>query len=151
MCTKTHKENKKVVADYDRSERRKMFEDFNLKHDALLSTIDNLNGKGNKYINKESLRDFPLMEWVQLNPKVRFRQRNPIMGDILVFDTEISAGGEFGLHVHDCDEVCDIIKGDLVDLMSNREAKEGETIEFKSHKDHIPISLTDTVLKVYFK
>ena len=100
MCTKTHKENKKVAADYDRSERLRLFEDFNVKHDALLATIDNFNGKGNKYINKESLRDCPLMEWVQLNPKVKFRQRNPIMGDILVFDTEISAGIVTGKQVY---------------------------------------------------
>ena len=151
MCVPTHKENKKAAIEHDRSERQKLFEDFNLKHDALFATIDNFNGKGDKHINKAALRSCPMMEWVQLNPKVKFRQRNPIMGDILVFDTEIEAGGEFGLHVHDCDEVCDIIKGDLVDLMSNREAKEGNTMEFKANQDHIPISLTDTVLKVYFK
>lgn len=151
MCLPPYKQNKTITPELDRSERKKLFDDFSAKHDALLSTIDNFNGKGEKYINKNALRECPMMEWVQLNPKVRFRQRKPILGDVLVFDTEIEAGGEFGLHVHDCDEVCDIIKGDLVDLMSNREAKEGNTMEFKANQDHIPISLTDTVLKVYFK
>lgn len=151
MCGNTEIKPKRIVSEFDRSERAVMFDDFNLKHDALVSVIDNFNGKGDKHIDKKQLKDCPLMEWVKLNPKVRFRQRKPILGDVLVFDTEIKAGGEFGLHVHDCDEVCDVIKGDLSDLMSNRQAKEGETIEFKANEDHLPVSLTDTVLMVYFK
>lgn len=151
MCGSSEKQIRAEAVEHNRSERTKMFEDFNVKHDALFAVIDNFNGKGDKYITKDSLRDCPIMEWIQLNPKVKFRQRKPLLGDILVFDTEIEAGGEFGVHVHDCDEICDIIKGDLIDLMSNREAKEGGQLEFKAHKDHIPISLTDTVLKVYFK
>lgn len=138
--------------EHKRGERQKMLSHLDVKHDLLISALDSFNGGGDHIVTKKTLQSFKIMEWVDLNPRVRIRRRENLHGDVLVFDTVMQPKGEFGMHLHpDCTETCDVITGTLIDLMHNAEFKQGETAYFDSGVKHIPISLTHTVLKVYFK
>jgi len=138
--------------EHKRSDRQNMLDVLSIKHELLISALDNFNGGGDHVVTKATLAKFPIMEWVELNPKVMFRRRNNLLNDILVFDTVMQPKGEFGMHLHpDCNETCDVISGRLADLMNNTEFAEGETAFYEAGVKHIPVSLTDTTLRVYFK
>ena len=92
------------------------------------------------------------MEWVKLNDKIKLRRREILFDDILVFDTIMEEGGEFGKHLHpDCIEHVDVIKGELVDLIDNSVYNEGDKLVIMAGKYHIPVSTEHTIIKVYFK
>lgn len=135
----------------DRKERRKMLEELDIRHSMFLNALDNFKGKGNNNIPFADLKKFPFMEWVYLNDKVKFRQRQPL-DNYLMYDTIMSKGGEFGMHYHsDCVEYVEVISGKLVDIQTNHEYNEGEIAIYNAKEKHIPVAMEDTVLRVFFK
>lgn len=135
----------------DRQERQKMLEELDIRHSMFLNALDNFKGKGDNNIPFAELKKFPLMKWVNLNDKVKFRKRNPLES-YLMFDTVMTKGGEFGMHYHsDCVEYVEVISGKLVDIQTNHEYNEGEIAIYNAKEKHIPVAMEDTVLRVFFK
>jgi hypothetical protein len=132
--------------------RDKILKDFHLRTNVIMESLDSFSGKGDSNISKSELKSFNEMEWIWVNEKVRIRRRKDMFEDTLVFDTVISEGGQFGAHIHiDCIEHCDVIKGELTDLLTNKTYKEGEVVLFNQGQKHLPMSTVETILKVYFR
>lgn len=152
MCDNKRSTPETPSFEHKRAERRKMLGHLDIKHDLLISALDSFNGGGDHVVTKKTLQSFPIMEWVDLNPKVSIRRRQNLHGDVLVFDTVMQPKGEFGMHLHpDCTETCDVISGCLADLMTNDEYTEGQSVFYEAGVKHIPVSITNTTLRVYFK
>lgn len=150
MCLETRK---KEIEKYDlnRAERTKMLQDLDLKHDMFINALDNFSGKGNQDIPLAELKKFKFMEWVYLNDKVKFRRRKD-MDDYLMFDCVMEKGGEFGMHLHtDCVEISEVVKGQLTDMQTNTTYNVGDIAKFEKGQKHLPISIEDTVLRVFFR
>ena len=136
----------------NRLERLKILNELEIVHDGVMDALDSFTGKKHNSIDKSDLENFPVLKWVELNEDVKIRRRSSLFNDTLVFDTTVKKGGKFGVHFHeDCIEHCDIIKGELTDLMTGVTKYEGDVFIFEKGVNHIPISKTDTILKVYFR
>ncbi len=123
-----------------------------ITHKSLLDILDNFKGQNEvNDIPKSELLKFSEMVWYEVNPGVRIRRRKTLFNGTLVFDTEIIQGGKFGFHFHsDVTEQCDVIEGELYDLMTQTSYKEGESVVFPQGIGHTPVALKYTVLRVYF-
>lgn len=151
MCEKkkTYHSEKHIL---DRQERRKMLEELDIRHSMFINALDNFKGKGDHTdIPFAELKKFPFMEWVYLNDKVKFRQRQPL-DNYLMFDTYMEKGGEFGMHFHsDCVEYTEVVRGKMVDIQTNQQYNEGQMAIYGAKEKHIPVAMEDTILRVFFK
>ena len=147
MCTnKTYNHTKKHC------ELKRKLEMLDKDHKDLMTVLDSFNGKIVLPINKDDLSKFPLLEWVELNDKVRIRKRNNYFGVYLNFDTEMKKGGEFGKHFHqDIIENAEVIKGKMLDRENNQVYGVHDIMHYEKNQHHTPIALEDTLLKVIFK
>jgi len=69
----------------------------------------------------------------------------------IVLDTYMSEGGTFGLQEHDCFEICEIIKGILIEKERGYKAYgKGEIVTYSPFEKHKPYSSQDSVYKVTF-
>ena len=134
-----------------RKDRAKMIRNLNIRHEIIERSLDNWTIKDSS-ITKAQLSEFPMMQWIYIDKKIKIRRRMCLFSNILVFDTVMRAGAEFSKHLHpDCIEHADVIEGELIDLIDNSHYSEGDVFVVDSGKYHIPISLEHTVLRVYFK
>jgi len=114
-------------------------------------SLRKFNGHEKRSICFKDLQQFELNKWYDLNEKVRIKKIKDI-DDVLVFETEIKEGGEFGWHFHDdCSEICTVIKGSLYDAQTSKTYEKGESVIYSPGCAHIPKSLVDTFLIVTFK
>lgn len=151
MCIPSKKENEIKPKKHLREERQKIMDSMQLKHEKMLSLIDSWNGIGSVDVKKKDMKEMPDQVWIQLSPRVRIRRLDDL-GGLVCFDTEMKKGGEFGLHLHsDCREICEVVKGEIVDLVTNECFTTGEKLIVEKGEQHFPIALEDTVLKVYFE
>lgn len=151
MCEKKSEEIIEVRP-HLRQERIKIMSDLDIRHSSMMSMLNSFKGMGDNDIPKEKLRSFPLMKWIEISPGIKVRQRRSLPGDILQFDTTIEKGKEFGLHKHsDCDEICEVQEGELVDLLTNDVYNEGDQAIWTAGVEHTPVAIEYTELKVYFK
>ena len=134
-----------------RKERARMIEDLNIRHDIIARALDSWTTKDSS-ISKAQLSEFPIMQWVHVDKKIKIRKRMCLFGDILVFDTVMRPGAEFAKHLHpDCIEHVDVIEGELIDLIDNVSYGPGDKLVVEAGTYHIPIALEHTVIRVYFK
>lgn len=131
-------------------DRKRMMDNF-LKESSLQRLlVARWKGIQTEPINFSDMKLLGMHDWVEVNPKVRFKliERDE---NRLVFLTEMKKGGEFGSHHHDdCTEVCMIDKGHIYCLETQKEAKEGEELCYAVAEAHTPIALEESVFKVYF-
>lgn len=125
---------------------------FNLVHGQFMHMIDGWSGIGDKDVTKKEMRTFPIDNWVEISDGVWIRRRKDLPGDILVFETTMEEGSEFGMHKHsDCLETCDVLEGKMVDLKTNVCYPAGSQAIYQPGEVHVPVALRATKLMVYFK
>lgn len=152
MCVKEKLEETAITLEHQRGERMEMMEHFCILHHKVNHMIDCWNGNGNKDVTKKELKEFPNGCWVEINKGVKIKRMNDLPGEILVFETIMEKGSEFGLHMHsDCNEYCEVISGKIVDIKSNMTYSEGIQAFWNKGIEHVPVALQDSKLMVYFK
>lgn len=138
--------------DLERENRRELLKGFHVEVTKVTSIINRFLGIKDKPINFNHLITlFKINEWVHVNDKVKFRllEYNDTKA---VFDTIMQRNGAFGAHRHDdCLEVVEIVKGVLFDASNETTYKTNQTIIIEAGREHAPIALEATVLKVTFK
>ena len=120
----------------------------------LMQALDSFNGLSTKPINKEDLESFPIGKWVDLDSTgtVSIRRRKNLFGDHLNFDTIIKANGKFAEHFHkDVIESCEVIEGNMIDLVDKKTYNKGDVMEYDKGVTHEPKALNNTQLRVIFK
>jgi len=133
-----------------REERRKTMKSFNENHSEIISMIRRFNGIDKISISFNDLDALPILEWVDINSKVKVRKFLSTKKR-LEFDTIMEDNGEFGWHYHDdCTEIVTVLKGCLVDLIDNQRYKADEEIIYVNGQEHIPVAIGDTFLRVTF-
>ncbi len=151
MCKSPKNNEIEIKHKHRREERRKMMDDMQLKHDKILALLDGWNGGDYSDVKKKEMMGMPKNVWIDLNPDVMIRRLDDF-SDMLAFDTIMNRGGEFGLHTHsDCVEICEVVSGEIHDLISNKVYKSGEVMTIQKGVEHMLIALKKTILKVYFK
>ena len=152
MCLNPPIKKKLDILELNRQSRRDMLSELELKHSLFIDALDSFKGRGKEDVPKEVIRKFPYMEWVSLSDKVKFRKRGTIYNDVIMFDTEMDKGGKFGMHIHsDCTETFEVIKGEVLDLQTNKTYKAGDVVFYDKNEKHIPVAIQDTILRVFFK
>lgn len=69
----------------------------------------------------------------------------------IVFMTTIPKGKTFGLHLHDCDEKCYVVKGWLADKTTKETKIQGQVMRYNANVEHKPYAIEDTTLVVTFR
>ena len=146
--------DKNSYLEFINEQRKSIKEDRETKFSLsaqLNRVLNRFNGEETKPINWNDLDSFPLKEWVYLNEKVQIRK--VYKGEnLMVFDTIMVSGGNFGWHKHsDCLEECLVVSGLLKDVETNTKYKQGETAIFDFGVNHTPVALEDSILTVRFK
>lgn len=128
--------------------------DKRIIHRLLAKTevlLRRFNGIEKSSIGFGDLNMFILNDWYQLNDKVRFKKIHK-SENVLVFETEMDEGGEFGWHYHsDCREICQVIKGAIHDAKTEFDYEQNQTVIYEPGEEHIPVALLDTKLIVIFE
>lgn len=154
MCIKKTKYHIEP-SEHNREERNVIMASMQSAHDSMMSVLDSFNGINKEeqhQINKEDLNLFPVLEWVELNDKIRIRRRKMLFGNYFNFDTELKSGGEFGEHFHqDLIESAEIISGSMLDVLDNEVYRAYDIMHYEKGEKHKPIALENTILKVIFK
>lgn len=132
-----------------KKEMSRVNKDFN----SLLETLNNFNNKDvDLPINKEELENFPFLQWVLLNDKVKMRRRNNLFHYYLNFDCEMKESGGLGKHFHkDLIESVEVIQGSIIDKHTNKKYKQYDVIHYNKEELHEPVALEKSLLKVLFK
>tara|TARA_R110000851_G_scaffold299121_1_gene454992 strand:+ start:449 stop:919 length:471 start_codon:yes stop_codon:yes gene_type:complete len=117
----------------------------------LKRALNSFNGVTVVPVDWGDLDSHPLNEWVQLNERVeiikRFSSEN-----LLVFDTIMVAGGNFGWHSHgDCVEEFEVVSGVLKDLDTKTVYGAKDVVIFDMGVEHTPVAIEDCVLSIKFK
>ena len=69
----------------------------------------------------------------------------------LVFLTYMLEGGGFGVHLHDCVEFCNILKGNLIERTRGyKKYKQGQTIVYAPNELHRPYATSESLYEVTF-
>lgn len=112
--------------------------------------------EGEGLITKKELARAEYNVWIDLGNGVRFmrvyKENVPIF-----YITEMNPDNspnkiaEFGSQWHDCFEGCKVIKGHMIDLVNNKEYKEGETANYEPFEKHKPISKVFSIYEVVFE
>lgn len=133
--------------------RKSLLREIEMSYQKFTEAILNFNDEdSSKPINKEALNTFPLMQWVNLNPKVKVRKRNNRFGDHLCFDTKMGIGGRFGEHFHeDIIESTEVIYGQMLDTYTGTVYRDGDVAHYEKGEKHTPIAQEETLLHVLFK
>ncbi len=129
-------------------------EQMDVLHDymELKKIISSFNDGDVKPINRNDLEQFPLMEWQEINDKVRVRKRQNRFKNYLNFDTEMKEGGEFGTHFHgDMIESCEVLMGELIDLEDGKIYKKGDVLHYDNGVKHTVMANENSFLNVLFK
>lgn len=150
--------NWRDIFDLNRSKTKKTYEmldTVNEGYSSLIDSIDKFNGVVFKPINKDSLEEFPLFEWIYLDgdtKRVKVQRRKMLFGDHYNFDTIMEAGGAFGRHFHgDMIESCEVISGRMKDLKDGKVYNSGDVMHYEKNQTHTPIALEKSKLRVIFK
>jgi hypothetical protein len=152
MCLERVTQSLVKIDEHSRLERKKIMDDMQEKHNAMMVVLDSFAGIKEEPINYKDLVKFPLFEWIVLNDKVSIQRRNMLFGNYINFDTHIKAGGEFGKHFHeDVIESCEVMKGSVLDTHDNVTYNEGDVMHYLKGQHHRPICLVDCELRVIFK
>ena len=106
-------------------------------------------GNGINHISEDDLLSAELGVWYPVSDDVKYRKYHQD-DRVIQFDTEINNGGEFGKHFHSIPETCTVIRGILRCDLTNKSAKQGESITWDSYEIHEPYAIGDTSIKVEF-
>ena len=71
--------------------------------------------------------------------------------DKMVFTTYMEKGGSFGIHSHECIEICNVLKGNLIERERGYKVyNKGESIIYAKNEDHRPYATEESVYEVIF-
>lgn len=151
MCIPSKKNDGIQPKEHLRKERQKIMESMQIKHNKMLQMIDGWNGEiGLNDVKKKDMNEMPINICIDINEGVSIKRLENV-GSLVVFDTLMTKGSEFGLHLHsDCEELCQVLEGEIHDLIKNKTLKKGEDIKYKKGEEHYIIALQESILKVYF-
>lgn len=114
-------------------------------------TLRGFASKESNMITKETLDLLDVGKIYQVNDKVQFEKVQDQDGSYH-FVTTMKAGGSFGMHEHDCHEMCVPFIGELICPMKEGQQvyKKNEPVTFNPGEIHRPYANEFTVLRVYF-
>lgn len=114
---------------------------------------DIINGFGNNaeaLITFEDLKLFDIGERVIVNDAVNF-EKTYQDNNKMIFLTHVLDGGSFGLHSHNCYEIVNILKGNLIERnYGMKEYVEGEQVIYCPNENHRPYATMDSTYEVTF-
>lgn len=101
-------------------------------------------------ITFESLGFFDVGKRVSVNERVDFEKTKESKTS-MTFLTYMENGGSFGLHSHNCIEIVDIIKGDLIERERGYKVySEGQQVIYAKNEKHRPYATKDSIYEVTF-
>lgn len=111
---------------------------------------DNFNEKGDSFISWKDLKGTKIGERHLVNDQVEF-EKSFEDENKMVFLTYMIEGGSFGTHHHDCYEVCEVVKGCLIETARNYKVyNEGDEVFYGKGEIHKPYAPKDSIYKVTF-
>lgn len=151
-------EDSKYEIDRLKKEVRSYVAESNIKKQELLnianSKIDNImTGFGDEnetVISFKELLMFKIGVRNELNDGVFFEKTYQDENKI-IFMTYMLSGGGFGVHSHDCIEICKVQKGNLIERTRGyRVYEEGSTVIYAPQELHRPYSTKESLYEVTF-
>lgn len=142
-----------------RKEIKKDRSDGNAERATRLAFISQSEEEVLNYFDKDSddlisfddLRFFDIGKRVSVNDRVDF-EKTEQTEDSITFLTYMQNGGSFGLHSHDCMEIVNIIKGDLIEKERGYKVySEGQQVAYAVGEKHRPYATKNSVYEVIFK
>lgn len=124
---------------------------LNKRREEAFKQLEGFSNNEDTVITKETIRGLEMGKWNYLKEDNGRYKLIELTEDTAVFLTEMNVNGTFGIHKHDCIEMGEIIKGDLIDEMNDLKLGEGETFCYEPFQKHKPYCSMKSVYKVTFK
>ncbi len=139
MC-KPERDEKYIIKPHLRTEREKVKKEHEEIHQKAMMILGEMfegwTGEGTQDVKKKDMMSFPMMEWQEIDVGVWIRRRADLH-EMIVFDTLVLEGSEFGIHFHsDCIEICDLENGGFIDKIYNKAYRKNSQVYMEKGMRH---------------
>jgi len=113
--------------------------------------------QGKTVITYEELSNIAFDVWLHPSPGVRFKRvKHPEKPVYFITEMRPEETDDniamFGLHQHDCKEICEVKEGHLIEMLErNKSYTEGDKVFYPAFYRHKPCAKTFSVYRVEFK
>lgn len=132
---------------------KKTENDNQLKKDAFkkFEVVCGFDNEVNTTITFGDLKLFKVGERIEVNENVTFEKTFESRNK-MIFLTYMLNGGTFGVHNHNCYEICKVLKGSLFEKTRGltKVYGVGESIIYTPNEKHIPYATDDSTYEVTF-